>query len=56
MADGQAIEQGTHTDLLAQDGAFARLVRAQASAPPSAEGFGGSSTLPTLRSIPSRVG
>ena len=30
MADGQAIEQGTHTDLLAQDGAFARLVRAQA--------------------------
>jgi subfamily B ATP-binding cassette protein MsbA len=32
MADGSAVEQGTHTELLAQDGAFARLVRAQALA------------------------
>lgn len=32
MADGQAIETGTHADLLVQDGAFARLVRAQALA------------------------
>jgi subfamily B ATP-binding cassette protein MsbA len=30
MADGQAVEQGTHEALLAKDGAFARLVRAQA--------------------------
>lgn len=30
MADGRAVETGTHTDLLVQDGAFARLVRAQA--------------------------
>jgi subfamily B ATP-binding cassette protein MsbA len=30
MADGQAVEQGTHEALLEQDGAFARLVRAQA--------------------------
>jgi subfamily B ATP-binding cassette protein MsbA len=30
MADGQAVEQGPHEALLAQDGAFARLVRAQA--------------------------
>jgi ATP-binding cassette, subfamily B, bacterial MsbA len=30
MADGQTVEQGTHEALLAQDGAFARLVRAQA--------------------------
>ena len=29
MADGRAIEAGTHADLLATDGAFARLVRAQ---------------------------
>jgi subfamily B ATP-binding cassette protein MsbA len=29
MADGQAVEQGTHETLLARDGAFARLVRAQ---------------------------
>jgi subfamily B ATP-binding cassette protein MsbA len=32
MQDGQAIESGTHTELLAADGAFARLVRAQALA------------------------
>lgn len=32
MADGQAIETGTHADLLVQDGAFARLVKAQALA------------------------
>jgi subfamily B ATP-binding cassette protein MsbA len=32
MADGQAVESGTHTQLLAADGAFARLVRAQALA------------------------
>ena len=30
MQDGQAIESGTHAELLASDGAFARLVRAQA--------------------------
>jgi subfamily B ATP-binding cassette protein MsbA len=30
MADGCAVEQGTHAELLAADGAFARLVRAQA--------------------------
>ena len=30
MQDGQAIESGTHAELLATDGAFARLVRAQA--------------------------
>ncbi len=30
MADGQAIESGTHEDLLAANGAFARLVKAQA--------------------------
>jgi subfamily B ATP-binding cassette protein MsbA len=32
MADGEAVESGTHTQLLAADGAFARLVRAQALA------------------------
>jgi subfamily B ATP-binding cassette protein MsbA len=32
MADGQVVEQGAHTDLLATDGAFARLVKAQALA------------------------
>lgn len=32
MSDGQAVETGTHEDLLAKDGAFARLVRAQALA------------------------
>lgn len=32
MADGQAVETGTHEDLIAQNGAFARLVRAQAMA------------------------
>ncbi|MDE8346408.1 MAG: ABC transporter ATP-binding protein, partial [Acidocella sp.] len=30
MADGQVVEQGTHAALIASDGAFARLVRAQA--------------------------
>jgi subfamily B ATP-binding cassette protein MsbA len=30
MADGQAIESGTHADLINANGAFARLVRAQA--------------------------
>ncbi len=29
MQDGRALEAGTHADLLAHDGAFARLVRAQ---------------------------
>ena len=33
MADGMAVESGTHADLIAEDGAFARLVRAQALAP-----------------------
>jgi subfamily B ATP-binding cassette protein MsbA len=32
MADGEAVGSGTHTQLLAADGAFARLVRAQALA------------------------
>jgi subfamily B ATP-binding cassette protein MsbA len=32
MADGRAVEHGTHTELIAADGAFARLVRAQALA------------------------
>jgi subfamily B ATP-binding cassette protein MsbA len=32
MADGQAVEMGTHAGLLAEDGAFARLVKAQALA------------------------
>jgi subfamily B ATP-binding cassette protein MsbA len=32
MDDGRAVEAGTHADLLASDGAFARLVRAQALA------------------------
>ncbi len=32
MSDGQAVETGTHEVLLARDGAFARLVRAQALA------------------------
>jgi subfamily B ATP-binding cassette protein MsbA len=30
MADGVAVEQGTHADLLEQDGLYARLVRSQA--------------------------
>ena len=30
MADGRAAEQGTHADLLEQDGLYARLVRSQA--------------------------
>ena len=32
MADGQAVESGTHEQLLAREGAFARLVKAQALA------------------------
>ncbi len=32
MADGEAVEQGTHAALLEQDGLFARLVRTQALA------------------------
>jgi subfamily B ATP-binding cassette protein MsbA len=32
MADGRVVEQGTHAELLAAEGAFARLVRAQALA------------------------
>jgi subfamily B ATP-binding cassette protein MsbA len=32
MADGQAVESGTHEALLTQEGAFARLVKAQALA------------------------
>ncbi len=32
MADGRVVEQGTHAQLLAAEGAFARLVRAQALA------------------------
>jgi subfamily B ATP-binding cassette protein MsbA len=30
MADGVAVEQGTHADLMARDGLYARLVRTQA--------------------------
>jgi len=32
MANGQAVERGTHEELIAADGAFARLVKAQALA------------------------
>jgi len=32
MADGRAAEQGTHAELLEQDGLYARLVRSQALA------------------------
>jgi subfamily B ATP-binding cassette protein MsbA len=32
MADGRVVEQGTHAELVTADGAFARLVRAQALA------------------------
>ncbi|MBC7801861.1 MAG: ATP-binding cassette domain-containing protein, partial [Gemmatimonadaceae bacterium] len=32
MADGAAVEQGTHAELLALDGLYARLVRTQALA------------------------
>jgi subfamily B ATP-binding cassette protein MsbA len=32
MSDGRAVEQGTHTALLSQDGLYARLVRSQALA------------------------
>ncbi len=33
MADGRAVEQGTHADLMAADGLYARLVRTQAFTP-----------------------
>ncbi len=33
MAEGRAIEQGTHADLMTADGVYARLVRTQAFAP-----------------------
>ena len=32
MADGRAVEQGTHAELLERDGLYARLVRTQALA------------------------
>jgi subfamily B ATP-binding cassette protein MsbA len=32
MADGRAVEQGTHAELLERDAAYARLVRSQALA------------------------
>ena len=32
MADGAAVEQGSHAELLALDGLYARLVNAQALA------------------------
>jgi subfamily B ATP-binding cassette protein MsbA len=32
MADGRAVEQGTHAELMAREGLYARLVRTQAFA------------------------
>jgi len=32
IADGEAVEQGTHAELLRHDGVYARLVRTQALA------------------------
>jgi subfamily B ATP-binding cassette protein MsbA len=45
MADGRAIEQGSHAELLAQDGAYARLVRSQAFGAEAQE------PLPTLTEV-----